>query len=619
MTRQPATLSCLAIVNPTLRAAEPDKKGEDGEDADQRAQILFYTSKEHTVSQGKMLRQVGLAQALIAFSANLCGTVDAAQDIHTLKSRMTLISPESDHWIYADFDLGRSQYTVKRRNAKGKAPEQPSFEYHDSALHDEGLQAHLLKSYEEFKLLHGTFGMILRDKGRNALESLLERHFTQWAWAWDVEHSTSQFDRHSVNLPMHPQYVRIAGSVDVSTFPSLLELPVIILEPPYILWSPQLTPDQTTIPPSLSCKFPLALALYLLKLLTPGKRNPIQDILSAPSISLTTAKEEDEQVDKQDQAKSKPNFRVPPMTMDPRKWALGALLTTPPSWMSRSDKDSNAKDSIVPQPPNEPASGDQMEGVQVGTLVEETGSDLSDSRATIRRKASSREQLSGNVVDQTEHRDTNSDTVAVTDADRHRDLDASATVSVAKKDDTSLDPIVSLHRLTVYLSRCSEEGDPLQPRAVGYVYLKDLNLIISVLLPEMDADNSLDRIIEELNGLIKGLRPTLEAAMPDKKTPSSTKIFASHQGVYTSEPPSSKFSEQAFDTWKELHHPEFCEVLSRPSTNNRPWTAAKRELNAEGGSNVNASGSVYLELMGSDATMVDVDRSLSTAHSEWCT
>jgi hypothetical protein len=69
MTRQPATLSCLAIVNPTLRAAEPDKTGEDGEDADQRAQILFYTSKEHTVSQGKMLRQVGLAQALIAFSA----------------------------------------------------------------------------------------------------------------------------------------------------------------------------------------------------------------------------------------------------------------------------------------------------------------------------------------------------------------------------------------------------------------------------------------------------------------------------------------------------------------------------------------------------------------------
>jgi hypothetical protein len=52
-----------------------------------------------------------------------------------------------------DFDLSRSQHTVKRRNAKGKAPEQPTFEYHDSALHDEGLRAHLLKSYEEFKVV----------------------------------------------------------------------------------------------------------------------------------------------------------------------------------------------------------------------------------------------------------------------------------------------------------------------------------------------------------------------------------------------------------------------------------------------------------------------------------
>jgi hypothetical protein len=273
---------------------------------------------------------------------------------------------------------------------------------------------------------------------------------------------------------MHPQYTRVAESVDLSIFPSLVELPVIILEPPYILWSPQLPPNHTAIPPSLSCKFPLVLALYLLKLLTPSKRNPIQDILSEPSVSLTTAKEEDEQVEKQNQTKSKPNFRVPPMTMDPRKWALGALLTTPPSWMSRSDKDSNAKDSIVPQPPNEPASGDQMEGNQIGAPAEETGSDLSDSQATIRRKASSREQLSGNIVDQIEPKDTNSDTIAVTDTERHRDLDTPATASGAaiNKDDVSPDPIVSLHRLTVYLSRGPEEGDPLHARDVGYTYLK---------------------------------------------------------------------------------------------------------------------------------------------------
>ena len=70
MTRQPATLSYFAIVNPNLKAQIFDLKEEErDEDADQRAQILFYTSKEHAVSQGSMLRQVGLAQALMAFSA----------------------------------------------------------------------------------------------------------------------------------------------------------------------------------------------------------------------------------------------------------------------------------------------------------------------------------------------------------------------------------------------------------------------------------------------------------------------------------------------------------------------------------------------------------------------
>jgi hypothetical protein len=69
MTRQPATLSTLAIVNPRLRALKQDDVDGEDEDADQKAQILFYTSKENAVSQGTMLRQVGLSQALMAFSA----------------------------------------------------------------------------------------------------------------------------------------------------------------------------------------------------------------------------------------------------------------------------------------------------------------------------------------------------------------------------------------------------------------------------------------------------------------------------------------------------------------------------------------------------------------------
>jgi hypothetical protein len=40
----------------------------DDEDAEEQAHILFYTSKEQAVSRDRMLRQVGLAKALVNFS-----------------------------------------------------------------------------------------------------------------------------------------------------------------------------------------------------------------------------------------------------------------------------------------------------------------------------------------------------------------------------------------------------------------------------------------------------------------------------------------------------------------------------------------------------------------------
>jgi len=66
MSRIPATLSYLTIYNPTLRPNDPDSECD--EDAEEQAHILFYTSRERAVSRDKMLRQVGLAKALISFS-----------------------------------------------------------------------------------------------------------------------------------------------------------------------------------------------------------------------------------------------------------------------------------------------------------------------------------------------------------------------------------------------------------------------------------------------------------------------------------------------------------------------------------------------------------------------
>jgi hypothetical protein len=66
MSRLPPALLYLTIYNPLLKPSGP--VSDDDEDAEEQAHILFYTSRERAVSRDKMLRQVGLAKALISFS-----------------------------------------------------------------------------------------------------------------------------------------------------------------------------------------------------------------------------------------------------------------------------------------------------------------------------------------------------------------------------------------------------------------------------------------------------------------------------------------------------------------------------------------------------------------------
>jgi len=66
MNRIPPNLVYLTIYNPSLRSA--DSPNADDEDAEEQAHILFYTSKEKAMSRDRMLRQIGLAKALVNFS-----------------------------------------------------------------------------------------------------------------------------------------------------------------------------------------------------------------------------------------------------------------------------------------------------------------------------------------------------------------------------------------------------------------------------------------------------------------------------------------------------------------------------------------------------------------------
>ena len=66
MSRIPASLLYLTVYNPTLKPAGPIP--DDDEDAEEQAQILFYTAADRAVSRDRMLRQVGLAKALVNFT-----------------------------------------------------------------------------------------------------------------------------------------------------------------------------------------------------------------------------------------------------------------------------------------------------------------------------------------------------------------------------------------------------------------------------------------------------------------------------------------------------------------------------------------------------------------------
>jgi hypothetical protein len=67
MATVPPALVYLTIYNPTLKPEGPVAPND--EDAEEQAHILFYTARERAVSRDRMLRQIGLAKALVNFSS----------------------------------------------------------------------------------------------------------------------------------------------------------------------------------------------------------------------------------------------------------------------------------------------------------------------------------------------------------------------------------------------------------------------------------------------------------------------------------------------------------------------------------------------------------------------
>jgi hypothetical protein len=119
MSRLPPALLYLTIYNPTLKPSGPI--ADDDEDAEEQAHILFYTSRERAVSRDRMLRQLGLAKALVNFSEYATPSLslriieltnnrlerrmfvpeDTCDNVHSQSRRMLMVSPEPGFWIHA--------------------------------------------------------------------------------------------------------------------------------------------------------------------------------------------------------------------------------------------------------------------------------------------------------------------------------------------------------------------------------------------------------------------------------------------------------------------------------------------------------------------------------------
>ncbi|EGN96655.1 hypothetical protein SERLA73DRAFT_75532 [Serpula lacrymans var. lacrymans S7.3] len=267
MSRTPAALLYMTIYNPSLRPVGPVSP--DDEDAEEQAHILFYTSRERAVSRDRMLRQVGLAKALVNFS-EIFSSTDSCQNVHSQSKRMVMVNPEPDFWIHAAVELARTPrkpvVNVKNKGKekekgkekqKAEAQEHQIYDYHDGSLHDLVLRGHILRGYELFKLTHGSFTSILSSLGQEALELQLERFFTMWAWSWNLEEG---YDLSTdLGLPLHPLHRSFLPLVD--TFSSQLpdHIVPLILCPPYLAPSSRFTHSN----------FPEALSRHLLSLVPP--------------------------------------------------------------------------------------------------------------------------------------------------------------------------------------------------------------------------------------------------------------------------------------------------------------------------------------------------------------
>ncbi|KAI0311747.1 hypothetical protein OF83DRAFT_1087486 [Amylostereum chailletii] len=347
MSRLPPALLYLTIYNPTIRPTAA--VSEDDEDAEEQAQILFYTAREHAASRDKMLRQVGLAKALINFSElRSMFSGDVCENIHSQSRRMVMLSPEPGFWIHAVrimlltrvkcVELGKTWRQASQNKPKGKdkakekiktkdkatTKEVPEHlcDYHDGCVSDTALRSHLLGGYERFKVAHGSFTSILHNIGQQALELQLERFFTPWAWNWDIDQDC-EFSSY-LGISLHPQHKSLSKHLDGLSQETLQNLTA-----PFILTPSHIIPSSSYTSTHISWAIPQ----YLRSRVPPPRPpsitiNPPPEVLSSASAETLKAGTDGIAEGAKDALNATGNaFLAIGASMDVRKWSWPGYLT----------------------------------------------------------------------------------------------------------------------------------------------------------------------------------------------------------------------------------------------------------------------------------------------------
>ncbi|KAH9995037.1 hypothetical protein BJV77DRAFT_1097464 [Russula vinacea] len=611
MSRLPPALLYLTIYNPTLKPSGPI--ADDDEDAEEQAHILFYASRERAVSRDKMLRQLGLAKALVNFS-EMFVPEDTCDNVHSQSRRMLMVSPEPGFWVHACIELAKTPRAPAPNKGKGKAGAKAAadsrgkdgegvvYDYHEGSVHDIALRAQVLQGYEEFKLTHGSFTSVLGLLGRQALELQLERFFTVWAWKWDIE-ADSELGN-CLGVPLHPLYKSIGPLLD----DFILDHPFLKNCAPFVLALSHLIPsaDYTTRPPPFLYPSTSAPACeYLFKQHDRNARSHGGDGHAFVAIGAS---------------------------MDVRKWSWPGYLTfkgNPPKSLSR-DEPVDDKRSSEEKPDGAVADSVGGEPVDLVPLSHETGLRGEVDRESLHEAISTDgRELGGyslTVVDSTSQAEEPTAIALQTESDHSQDEQdpsppASPSTPVAHPPELASPPSLSSSQSTLpvpvpvpsfrsFSLHFSPQEDPLStaPRRVLYITKEQLTLAFLEPTPTISEDDNtaLYQTSSALLANVQGLIDQDEAnnaEMPVTAAkilqPKDKYLIAKHNETTVTSADFASYSEHLFNGNQMIANGDATEVFSR-TQGPQHWHIARRE----------PEGTVYLEVLRKETSLSDVENEL---------